>query len=62
MNKGYKFLLTVIDISSKYACEIPAKSETGKDIAAPIETILKDENVLKNLHVDNGREFYNHVF
>ena len=55
VNKGYKFLLTVIDIFSKYAWAITVKSKTGKDIAAAIETILKDGNVLKNLHVDNGR-------
>ena len=32
-NKGYKYLLTVIDVFSKYGWTVPLKTKTGKEIA-----------------------------
>jgi hypothetical protein len=32
-NKGYKYLLTVIDVFSKYGRIIPLKTKTGKEVA-----------------------------
>ena len=36
-NRGYRYLLTVVDVLSKYAWVEPVKSKTGKDLAAAFE-------------------------
>ena len=36
-NRGYRYLLTVVDVLSKYAWVEPVKSKTGKDVAAAFE-------------------------
>ncbi|CAB0039841.1 unnamed protein product [Trichogramma brassicae] len=62
-NGGYKYLLTCIDIFSKYAWTVPVKSKTGKDIAEAMKSILsKGQRVPKHLHTDRGKEFYNKDF
>ena len=40
-NRGYRYLLTVVDVLSKYAWVEPVKSKTGKDVTAAFEKILK---------------------
>ena len=40
-NQGYRYLLTVVDVLSKYAWVEPIKSKTGKDVTAAFEKILK---------------------
>ena len=32
-NKGYKYLLTVIDVFSKYGWIVPLKTKTGKEVS-----------------------------
>ena len=32
-NKGYKYLLTVIDVLSKYSCIVSSKTKTGIEVA-----------------------------
>ena len=61
-NKGHKYMLTVIDIFSKFAWAVPIKSKTGNDVTAAMESVLKQGRVPKNLHTDQGREFYNKNF
>ncbi|XP_068991200.1 uncharacterized protein [Neodiprion pinetum] len=39
-NKGYKYLLTIIDIFSKYAWAVPIKSKSGKDVTAAMKSVL----------------------
>ena len=41
VNKGYKYLLTVIDACSKMAWAEPLKSKTGKEVTAAMERVLK---------------------
>ena len=59
VNKGYNFLLTVIDNVSKYAWGIPLKNKTGAELAKSLKELFKTGRVPKNLHVDKGTEFYN---
>ncbi len=33
-NKGYRYMLTVIDVFSKYAWAVPVKSKSGADVSA----------------------------
>ena len=62
-NKGYKFLLCVIDIFSKYAWVIPLKDKKGISIVNAFQIILKESNRKPNkIWVDKGSEFYNNSF
>ena len=40
-NRGYKFLLTVIDVYSKYRWIVPLKNKTGKEVAAALANLFK---------------------
>ena len=48
-NKGYNYLLIIIDIFSKYAWSIPLKTKTASEVR-------------KILWVDQDSEFYNKTF
>lgn len=61
-DKGYKYILTVIDNFSKYAWAKPLKSKSGKDVTAAMASIFKEGRVCQKLHVDQGKEFYNSQF
>ena len=59
-NKGFKFLLCVIDIYSKYAWIVSLKDKKGVSIANAFQKILKKSNRKPNkIWVDKGGEFYN---
>ena len=57
-NRGYTFLLLVIDIFSKYGCVIPLKNKEGKTVAEALKTIFEERKPEK-LWTDKGKEFYN---
>ena len=57
-NKGFNFLLLVIDIFSKYGWIIPLKDKKGKTVADALKTIF-EERKPKKLWTDKGKEFYN---
>ena len=63
-NKGFRFLLCVIDIFSKYAWVVPLKDKNGVSIVNAFKKILKDPNNRKahKIWVDKGSEFYNSSF
>ena len=59
-NKGFRFLLCVIDIYSKYAWVILLKDEKGITITNAFQKILDESNRKPNkIWVDIGSEFYN---
>ncbi|XP_036146974.1 uncharacterized protein LOC118647008 [Monomorium pharaonis] len=59
-NKGYHYILTVIDVLSKYAWTIPLKSKSGSETADAIAEIIRESGRRpKNLQTDMGKEFYN---
>lgn len=63
VNKGFKYLLTVIDCFTKFAWVQPLKSKSGKDVSLAMSKILKEaSNRPKLLQTDNGKEFYNKEF
>ena len=57
-NKNFNYILTVIDIFSKFAWAIPIKNKTGDSITRAFEIIFKDRIPTK-LHTDKGLEFIN---
>ena len=62
-NKGFIFLLCVIDIFSKYAWVVPLKDKKGVSIVDAFQKILDDSNRKPNkIWVDKGSEFYNNSF
>ena len=59
-NKGFRFLLCVIDIFSKYAWVVPLKDKKGVSIVNAFQKILDDSNRKPNkIWADKGSEFYN---
>ena len=62
-NDGYRFLLTVIDVLSKYAWVVPLKDKTGKRLVDAFDAIFKkDGKVPERLQTDAGKEFLNKEF
>ena len=62
-NIGFRFLLYVIDIFSKYARVLPLKDKKGITITNAFQKILKESNRKPNkIWVDKGSEFYNSSF
>ena len=59
-NKGFRFLLCVIDIYSKYAWVVPLKDKKGVSIVNAFQSILNKSNRKPNeIWVDKGSGFYN---
>ena len=70
-NKGFRFLLCVIDIFSKYAWVVPLKDKKGVSIVNAFQKILKEYNRSEaedkgrkpnKIWGDKGSEFYNNYF
>ena len=62
-NRGFRFLLCVNDIFSKYASVVPLKDKKGVSIVDAFQKILDDSNRKPNkIWVDKGSEFYNNSF
>ncbi|VVC38047.1 Integrase, catalytic core,Ribonuclease H-like domain [Cinara cedri] len=60
-NKGYEYILCVIDCFTKYAWALPLKSKTAKEVTNAMSTILIKRSP-QLLQLDNGKEFYNSTF
>jgi transposase InsO family protein len=60
-NKGVKYLLTVIDLFSKYAYTIPLKSKNAEVVIEAFRTLFKTRRPNK-LWTDQGSEFINRGF
>ena len=61
--KGYKYILTIIDIFSKYSWCVPLKSKTGTEITKSFQNIFNESGRKpKKLFTDKGTEFYNKTF
>ena len=58
LNKGFRYLLTCIDIFSKYSWVIPLKDKKGINVKNALEKIFK-QRIPKFLWTDRGKEFYN---
>ena len=62
-NKGYRYILNVVDVFSKYAWSIPLKDKTGLTVLKALKDIIKISNrKCKHIWVDKGKEFYNKHF
>lgn len=60
INRGYKYILIVIDIFSKRAYAEPLKNKTAIITTEAMEKIFKRVgDRIRNLHTDDGKEFFN---
>jgi hypothetical protein len=60
-NSGYGYLLTCIDIFSKFAWAIPIQRKTSGDIAKAFNKIIEKRKPIK-IQTDKGTEFLNKSF
>ena len=63
-DKGFRFVLCVTDIFSKYAWVVPLKYKKGVSIVTAFQKNWKESNQHKpnKIWVDKGSEFYNSFF
>lgn len=62
INKGHRYLLTVIDTFSKFAWAEATKSKNASDVSTAFKKILDKGRIPKNLQTDDGKEFFNQEF
>jgi len=59
-NCGARYILTVIDVFSKYGWMLPQKNKTGKSVTDAFKEIFKTSHrKQQKLWTDDCREFYN---
>ena len=58
-NCSFTFLLTIIDIFSRFALAIPIKSKKGPYVATALEKAITVMKPPRRLQTDMGKEFYN---
>jgi hypothetical protein len=61
-NKGYCYILTVVDVFSRRAWAQPLKTKTGRELVRAFEKIFKIAPPPTHLQTDRGKEFENNVF
>ena len=60
INQGVNYLLTVIDVLSRYAWVVPLKTKSAESVSRALETIFVTSQCWPNyLTADEGKEFYN---
>lgn len=58
-NKGFKYILVVIDCFSKYLWTQPLKNKNAISVRNAMKKILQMSRKPHNLQTDAGKEFYN---
>lgn len=59
-NDGYRYILTVIDILSRYGWARPLKTKRGIEVAAAFQSIFDaDSRIPRRIQTDQGKEFEN---
>jgi transposase InsO family protein len=61
-NDKYRYILTCIDVFSKFAWGVPVRTKTSKDVTLAFAEILKSNRSPKHLQADKGNEFINKDF
>ena len=59
-NRGHRYILTVIDILSRYGWARPLKTKTGREVAEAFKSIFDaDGRIPLRIQTDQGKEFEN---
>ena len=62
-NRGYRYVLVIIDNFSKFGWTIPLRNKNAQTIKDSFENIIKSSERKPNLiGTDRGKEFYNNIF
>ena len=62
-NNGYKYILCIIDVFSKFAWCIPLKNKTAASILTAVKDVVSEsKRQPEKIWVDRGSEFYNKDF
>ena len=63
-NGGNRYILTVIDVLSKFAWAEPLRRKTGTDVTSAMEKVFakSQPRLPTNIQSDDGKEFYNKWF
>ena len=59
---SYRYILTVIDVFSRYAWARPLKTKTGEEMVRAFNSIFKEGRIPHYLQTDQGKEFENRIF
>lgn len=63
LNKGFRYILVIINTFSKFVWTYPIKTKSGTDVSAAMGKLLSSiARTPKNLQTDMGKEFYNTSF
>ncbi len=62
-NDGYKFILCIVDVFSKYAWAVPLKNKNSATVLSAVKEVVKESGRSpEKIWVDKGTEFYNKSF
>src|SRR5271156_5836151 len=61
VNDGYRYILTLIDLFSRYAWAVPLRDKTANEVAAAFRHVFAQGRQPQRLQRDDGREFDNRV-
>lgn len=63
INRGYKYILTIINCFSKFADAVPLKNKNATSVTNAMNlTIKRNKFKIKHLQTDDGKEFFNKSF
>ena len=60
-NRGYRYILTVVDVMSRFAFARPIKHKNGQEVAEALQDIFKESKRHPKFYLqsDEGKEFFN---
>lgn len=58
-NNGVKYLLTAIDVFSKYGYALPLKKKNSDSMLKAFKKLFKESKFVSHLQTDRGKEFWN---
>ena len=58
-NKGFKYILKIIDVFSKYGWAVPLKSKAGVEVTKVFQDFWQKQAPPQKLWTDKGKELYN---
>lgn len=58
LNKGHKYIMTIINCFSKFALAIPLKSKSKNEVATALRKVFS-KHKMKHFQTDKGTEFFN---
>ena len=61
-NDGFRYMLNIIDVLSKYAWSIPLKNKKAETVLEGIKNVIQESGRSpEKIYVDQGGEFYNKI-